>query len=73
MRYRIAFCFSLLIKLIWAMLPAQNNISGYNDSYLTTYLTINQGLCDNSIRAIHKDYQGFIWIGTSNGLDRYDG
>ena len=31
------------------------------------------GLCDNTIRAIHKDRNGFMWIGTSNGLDRYDG
>src|SRR5690606_13115959 len=43
--------------------------TGYNYSYLT----IDEGLCDNFIRAIHKDQQGFIWIGTSNGLDRYDG
>ena len=70
MRYRIAFSFSLLIHLICVLLlPAQNNLTGYNYSYLT----INEGLCDNFIRAIHKDQQGFIWIGTSNGLDRYDG
>ena len=68
MRNRIAFCFSLLISMV-CMLPAQNNLTGYNYSYLT----INEGLCDNFIRAIHKDQQGFIWIGTSNGLDRYDG
>ena len=70
MRYRIAFYFSLLINMVCVLLlPAQNNLTGYNYSYLT----INEGLCDNFIRAIHKDQQGFIWIGTSNGLDRYDG
>ncbi len=56
--------------MVWMQsLPAQSNLTGYN----YTYLTLNEGLCDNFIRAIHKDYQGFIWIGTSNGLDRYDG
>lgn len=70
MRYRIVFYFSLLIHMVIVLrLPAQDNITGYNYSYLT----LNDGLCDNSIRAIHKDYLGFIWIGTSNGLDRYDG
>ena len=48
---------------------AQNNPNQYN--YL--YLTIRNGLCDNSIRTIHKDRNSFMWFGTSNGLDRYDG
>lgn len=48
---------------------AQDNLNGYNYQYLT----IGNGLCDNSIRAIHKDKNSFMWIGTSNGLDRYDG
>ncbi len=70
MRYRFSFCFSLLISIFRVVvLPAQNNPTGYNYSYLT----INEGLCDNFIRAIHKDQLGFVWIGTSNGLDRYDG
>ncbi len=70
MRYRIAFSFSLLINMACVLLlSAQGTHKGYNYSHLT----INEGLCDNFIRAIHKDQQGFIWIGTSNGLDRYDG
>lgn len=70
MIYRIAFCFSLVINMVWVfLLPAQNNLTGYNYAYIT----INEGLCDNFIRAIHKDYLGFVWIGTANGLDRYDG
>lgn len=69
MKYQIILYFSLLINMIWTMLSAQNIHDGFNYSYLT----INNDLCDNSIQAIHKDYLGFIWIGTSNGLDRYDG
>lgn len=48
---------------------AQTTPNQYN--YL--YLTIRNGLCDNSIRAIHEDKNSFMWFGTSNGLDRYDG
>ena len=33
----------------------------------------NSGLPDNSINAIAEDKLGFIWIGTWNGLVRYDG
>ncbi|MDH6313930.1 signal transduction histidine kinase/ligand-binding sensor domain-containing protein/DNA-binding response OmpR family regulator [Parabacteroides sp. PFB2-10] len=50
-------------------LRAQNNPNKYNYKFLT----IRDGLCDNSIRAIHKDSNSFMWFGTSNGLDRYDG
>lgn len=32
-----------------------------------------QGLSDNSVTSIVKDQDGFIWIGTHNGLNRYDG
>jgi len=32
-----------------------------------------QGLSDNRIHCFYKDRQGFIWIGTANGLNRYDG
>lgn len=51
------------------ILSAQEYLNRYN--YL--HLTIQDGLCDNSIRAIHKDKNSFMWFGTSNGLDRYDG
>ena len=37
------------------------------------HLTVNDGLPDNSVRAILQDRQGFLWLGTQNGLVRYDG
>lgn len=30
------------------------------------------GLSSNNIECIFKDSYGFMWFGTSNGLDRYD-
>lgn len=41
--------------------------------YNVSYLKVENGLCDNSINCIYKDKMGFMWIATSNGLDRYDG
>ncbi len=62
----IIFLFSCIINIsLWGL----NKQKEYNYSYLT----IDNGLCDNSIRAIHKDKNSFMWFGTSNGLDRYDG
>lgn len=35
--------------------------------------TENDGLSDNRVNCFYKDKQGFVWIGTANGLNRYDG
>lgn len=36
-------------------------------------ITEEDGLSDNRITCFMKDKTGFIWIGTENGLNRYDG
>ena len=36
-------------------------------------LTTGEGLSHNQVRSIVQDTTGFIWIGTTNGLQRYDG
>lgn len=36
-------------------------------------LTMQSGLADNTISAIYKDKEGFIWLGTRSGISRYDG
>lgn len=38
-----------------------------------THLTINEGLSQNTIYSLYQDKTGFIWIGTEDGLNRYDG
>src|SRR5689334_15460278 len=36
-------------------------------------LGIDEGLRNGNVRNFVKDYQGFMWIGTEDGLHRYDG
>ncbi|HBO74342.1 MAG TPA: hypothetical protein DD653_06585 [Marinilabiliales bacterium] len=36
-------------------------------------LSVENGLSNNHVNAIYKDSYGFIWVGTLEGLDRYDG
>lgn len=38
-----------------------------------TYLGIEKGLSNNSVRCIYQDHYGFMWFGTYDGLNRYDG
>ncbi|MFD2886561.1 hybrid sensor histidine kinase/response regulator transcription factor [Chitinophaga cymbidii] len=37
------------------------------------YLGIDQGLSNNAVMSIYQDDHGFMWIGTYDGLNRYDG
>lgn len=38
-----------------------------------TYLDTNRGLDQDTIEDIHVDKEGFVWLGTGEGLNRFDG
>ncbi|BFG70991.1 hypothetical protein KACHI17_18720 [Sediminibacterium sp. KACHI17] len=41
--------------------------------YTFTQISTNDGLASNDVHALHQDEKGFIWVGSSNGLQRFDG
>ncbi len=65
MRYGLITIFLLLFSAGTQLARAQQQL-------LTTY-TMNDGLVHNNIRRIYQDSRGFIWIGTWEGLSKYDG
>lgn len=43
------------------------------DKYFFEQISINEGLSQSSVKAIYRDRTGMLWIGTKEGLNRYDG
>jgi len=37
------------------------------------HLSLEQGLSQSSVYAIVQEHKGFMWFGTEDGLNRYDG
>lgn len=44
-----------------------------SDSLIVRYLGIEQGLSNNAVTCIYQDHKGFLWFGTYDGLNKYDG
>jgi ligand-binding sensor domain-containing protein/two-component sensor histidine kinase len=63
MRLLITFLFVVSYTICFSQYPKYKSIH---------YSTLN-GLPDNSITSIVQDTRGFLWIGTSEGLSRFDG
>src|SRR6266852_4613430 len=42
-------------------------------SYIRTSFTVEDGLSSNVVNAILQTRNGFLWIGTDAGLDRFNG
>lgn len=55
------------------LLLFSGNAFAQSDQVLFDKITVNEGLSHSDVNAIVQDKDGFIWIGTFNGLCRYDG
>ena len=62
----------LFVLSFYLFLPSSPGFSQTGSSRFE-HLTIDDGLCNNFVDCIHQDKNGFIWFGTVDGLNRFDG
>lgn len=60
------------LALVLALVPGAA-AAGAGGDFLTDVWTADEGLPDSSVTAIAQTPDGYLWIGTYNGLARFDG
>ena len=65
------YCLSIL--LIWEIFAVTSYAVENNNHIKFSSLKAEDGLSSSQVRCVLQDHKGFIWIGTTRGLNRYDG
>src|SRR5690349_12652954 len=61
------------IRLVFLLLCLQLSGVAQQPALYFERIAVQNGLSHNKVNCIIQDHRGFIWIGTSDGLNRYDG
>jgi hypothetical protein len=60
----------LMVVVCFSISPA---VHAQPSTWDITYFSTEDGLSSNHVNCVTKDSRGFIWVGTDNGLNRFDG
>jgi signal transduction histidine kinase/ligand-binding sensor domain-containing protein len=59
----LLLCYCFMALEIFSQIP----------SFKFKHLSVNEGLSNQSVECVIEDRKGFLWVGTQDGLNRYDG
>jgi ligand-binding sensor domain-containing protein/serine phosphatase RsbU (regulator of sigma subunit) len=62
-----------LLKYIFSVLALIVAVNSYSQQLRFKHITNEEGLSTNYVTSIMQDDRGFMWFGTQDGLNKYDG
>ena len=58
---------------IFLLLSICSLVAGANGGYTFHHFSTTDGLLNNEVKSLYRDSEGYLWVGTVVGLNRYDG
>ncbi len=58
---------------VFVLITSPNFLFSQTPNFRITHYTTNDGLSQNSVYCIFQDSKGFMWFGTRDGLNKFDG
>ena len=63
----------LVMACIFSCINISTSYANISENYNFKNITSEDGLSQSTVETIYQDSKGYIWIGTNDGLDRYNG
>ena len=71
MRYQ--WCKILLLSFVGILTTSGLLYADTTEHYLVKHYSVEDGLSQKTVMSIFQDRQGYMWFGTWDGLNRFDG
>jgi signal transduction histidine kinase/ligand-binding sensor domain-containing protein/CheY-like chemotaxis protein len=63
----------IAVTFISLIIPLYVNAQSIDNQFNERYYTSSKGLSNNTVLSLASDLKGYLWIGTEDGLNRFDG
>ncbi len=71
---KLRFCPMVkFVKIFFLLTFLPVFLSAQYDNIKFEHLSVAQGLSSGNVQCIYQDSRGFMWFGTDDGLNKYDG